>query len=893
MRNDVQKPQGGGVPRNHRNGSSNEVLSVRSLSNCMRIVSSAASNVASTVRKAGVSIVSSIANGHDDADHDQVLWAGFDKLEMEGDVHRQVLLLGYGSGFQVWDVEQADDVRQLACRHDFPASFLQMQKKPIALKGLVDRFADVRPVLIVVGDGYVNGNFNNFDGFGFSSNGSVGGCQEMESDNSLPTYAHFYSLRTHEYEHVLKFNSAILSVRCSPRVIAVCQTSQIQCLNAATLERENIIVTNPVASASVVSGSIGYGPLAVGTRWLAYSGIPVPVSSNCPVTAQDVSPATVTPSRGSLMAHFARESSKTLAAGLVTLGDKGLTTFSKYYTEFVGDNNGFTVHGNSNSNSNKIMHREPANMENDEMVIVEDIVSRSVIVQFRAHKSPISALCFDPSGTLLVTASIHGRNINVFRIMPSPHSKPEGSGAKGTCVHLFKLQRGITNAVIQDISFSDDSKWIVISSSRGTSHLFAICPSGGAADLKFNERNIANICYGSALTTKMSVHLSQNSCSSKISEQSLYGSGSPVTLSAVCRIKNGKPGFKSTVNGLAAAGTGKISPSPGAIASVFHYCKGTGLNANISSLRKMYYFLVFFSSGSIIQYVLHQSSREYCGTDQSGLSSIAHELSHEAYSRSDVEALQKWDVCHKRNRKDGCDNVDIYGDHGSGENTKFLCKDTRKEISVYNSASGVDLKTKLAAKQTPHLYISEFELHVHEAWVPLWSKSKISFNVLMDQNSKEAYSGNSVGEIEIERIPCRTIEAKLKDLVPVFDHLQSPTFQQPRTDDSDLIPHGPPTCLKTGLSEVGEHSHRSSCSSLDSVPENAVIAELPNSNSNGGWTRSSQDTDKGFLSNHTDCPNMESNLESVNNNEGLKTEASLEFVNNTEPEAGDTPRGHR
>lgn len=349
----------------------------------------------------------------------------------------------------------------------------------------------------------------------------------------------------------------------------------------------------------------------------------------------------------------------------------------------------------------------------------------------------------------------------------------------------------------------------MISSSRGTSHLFAICPSGGAADLKFNERNIANVCYGSALTTKMSVHLSQNSCSSKISEQSLYGSGSPVTLSAVCRIKNGKPGFKSTVNGLAAAGTGKISPSPGAIASVFHYCKGTGLNANISSLQKMYYFLVFFPSGSIIQYVLHQSSRDYCGTDQSRLSSIAHELSHEAYSRSDVEALQKWDVCHKRNRKDGCDNVDIYGDHGSGENTKFLCKDTRKEISVFNSSSGVDLKTKLAAKQTPHLYISEFELHVHEAWVSLWSKSKvlrcyqlgyfldvsylhsvsiyllplliqISFNVLMDQNSKESYSGNSVGEIEIERIPCRTIEAKLKDLVPVFDHLQPPTFQQPR-----------------------------------------------------------------------------------------------------------------
>ncbi|KAK1582718.1 hypothetical protein Q3G72_017624 [Acer saccharum] len=51
-------------------------------------------------------------------------------------------------------------------------------------------------------------------------------------------------------------------------------------------------------------------------------------------------------------------------------------------------------------------------------VIVRDIVSKVVIAQFRAHKSPISALCFDPSGTLLVTASVQGHNINVFKIMP-------------------------------------------------------------------------------------------------------------------------------------------------------------------------------------------------------------------------------------------------------------------------------------------------------------------------------------------------------------------------------------------------------------------------------------------------------------------------------------------
>lgn len=73
-------------------------------------------------------------------------------------------------------------------------------------------------------------------------------------------------------------------------------------------------------------------------------------------------------------------------------------------------------------------------------VIVRDIVSKSVVAQFRAHKSPISALCFDPSGTLLVTASNQGHNINVFKIMP-------GNSGINSHVHLFQLQRGLTNAV--------------------------------------------------------------------------------------------------------------------------------------------------------------------------------------------------------------------------------------------------------------------------------------------------------------------------------------------------------------------------------------------------------------------------------------------------------------
>ncbi|KAL2464576.1 BCAS3 domain-containing protein [Forsythia ovata] len=46
-------------------------------------------------------------------------------------------------------------------------------------------------------------------------------------------------------------------------------------------------------------------------------------------------------------------------------------------------------------------------------------------------------------------------------------------------VHLYKLHRGITTAVIQDICFSHDNQWIAIVSSKGTCHIFVISPFGG------------------------------------------------------------------------------------------------------------------------------------------------------------------------------------------------------------------------------------------------------------------------------------------------------------------------------------------------------------------------------------------------------------------------------
>ncbi|XP_057512829.1 autophagy-related protein 18h-like [Actinidia eriantha] len=728
--------------------------------NSLRFISSCLKTVSSNVRSAGSSVAGSITDEHR---KDQVLWAFFDKVELGPSLIRHVLLLGYSNGFQVLDVEDAPNFSELVSRRDDPVTFLQMQPIPLKSEGQ-EGFMTSHPLLLVVASDETR------------SSGPIqnardvlvrDGYVEPQMGNLLnsPTVVRFYSLRSHNYVHVLRFRSTVYMVRCSPRIVAVGLAAQIYCFDALTLESKFSVLTYPVpqlVSPGLVGVNIGYGPMAVGPRWLAYASNN-PMSSNTGrLSPQSLSPSpgvspSTSPGNGSLVARYAMESSKQLASGLMNLGDKGYKTFTKYYHDLLPDGSNSPMSSNSGW---KVGRAATQSTETDTagMVVIRDFVSKSVVSQFRAHTSPISALCFDPSGTLLVTASVHGNNINIFRIMPSQN----GSGTRSydwssSHVHLYKLHRGMTSAVIQDICFSRYSQWVAIVSSRGTCHIFVLSPFGGETGLQIQNSHVD----GPSLIPVLSQPW-WSSSSLMMNQQSCPSPPAPITLSVVSRIRLGNSGWLNTVSNAASSAAGKVSVPSGSVAAIFHSSVHHHMQPAPSTVNALEHLLVYSPSGNVIQYELLPSvgGEQVESTSRTGAGPLVQMQEEEL--RVKFGPVQWWDVCRRVDwlEKEEC----IYGIDPGGQEV------TTMDASDYEDN---DTGEKDLVKQHEHSrwYLSNAEVQIPSGKIPVWQKSKICFfriSLLGDeeQNLTKDHIG---GETEIEKISVHEVEIKRKDLLPVFD----------------------------------------------------------------------------------------------------------------------------
>ncbi|KAF1793741.1 hypothetical protein JG687_00001128 [Phytophthora cactorum] len=313
--------------------------------------------------------------------------------------------------------------------------------------------------------------------------------------------------------------SLVLDVQTNATTAAVlCETRELFLYDLATFQLQQTIVTASPA-------------MALGPRWLAYPGfapsndatpangreqslsgqgdsdsdfddVPIEALINGGMTAEarDASHST-SPS------YTAIDVAQNVASGLYYLSEFGRATIAPYLSSSPGNpSNGMHSHqtqtsatGRRNSGRSRTssISKEPhktqlsddaaasASKKHPGWVVVLDLVTKRLLANFPCHSTALVNLSLDFSGLLLATSSTKGQNLHVYRLSPPLQSvvnKPSGSSVvgHGTLNHqlVYKLQRGITHASIQDIAFSQDGKWINVTSAHGTSHLYALHPEG-------------------------------------------------------------------------------------------------------------------------------------------------------------------------------------------------------------------------------------------------------------------------------------------------------------------------------------------------------------------------------------------------------------------------------
>jgi hypothetical protein len=106
-----------------------------------------------------------------------------------------------------------------------------------------------------------------------------------------------------------------------------------------------------------------------------------------------------------------------------------------------------------------------------------------IVAHFLAHQEPIYAMEFNASGRLLVTADSLGQYFNVFQINPNAYKC-----TRANVKHLYSLYRGDTTSKVKNIAFSNDSRWLAISTKRGTTHIFPINSYGGMVNARTHSK---------------------------------------------------------------------------------------------------------------------------------------------------------------------------------------------------------------------------------------------------------------------------------------------------------------------------------------------------------------------------------------------------------------------
>ncbi|XP_024117797.1 breast carcinoma-amplified sequence 3, partial [Oryzias melastigma] len=383
---------------------------------------------------------------------EKIIWIRFEKadindtarnpefIEMHGGISDPplCLMIGYTDGMQIWSVSLAGEAQELFSVRHGPVRAARILPAPHISSLKTDSFAEKRPLL--------------------------GVCKSAGSSGTSPPYccADLYSLRTGEMVKSIQFKTPIYDLHCNKHILVVSLQEKIAAFDSCTFTKKFFVTSCYPCPGPCLN------PVALGSRWLAYA-------ENKLIRCHQ--------SRGGACGDNAQSYTATVINAAKTL-KTGLTMVGKVVTQLAGTIPPGTPDedGAPHSSSRRSPHSpgvvtiiDTESVGEGQVLVSEDSDGEGVVAHFPAHEKPISCMEFNPSGMLLVTADTLGHDFHVFQILTHPWASSQ------TAVHhLYTLHRGETEAKVQDMCFSQDSRWVAISTLRGTTHVFPINPYGGA-----------------------------------------------------------------------------------------------------------------------------------------------------------------------------------------------------------------------------------------------------------------------------------------------------------------------------------------------------------------------------------------------------------------------------